>query len=196
MNKNLVLFDFDGTLTSKDSFLAFIRFYVGPFRYLLGFLFLFPILLLYKAGLIKNWRAKEIVFTWFFKDESLDQFDRKCFEFCTDHLKQLLKSEAMSALCDHISNGDRVVIVSASFENYLLPWCRALNVELVATRATVLNNRLTGKINGKNCYGEEKVNRLKKLLDLKSYDDIYVYGDSKSDRPMMALGNHKFYRTF
>ena len=64
--KHLVLFDFDGTLTRKDTLFAFIRYYHGTVRFVLGFAWLSPVMALYMAKLIRNDRAKEIVLKHFF----------------------------------------------------------------------------------------------------------------------------------
>ena len=47
-----------------------------------------------------------------------------------------------------------------------------------------------------NCYGIEKVNRIKEEYDLDEFKNIYVYGNSKGDREMLNLGTHKFYKYF
>ena len=47
-------FDFDGTLTKKDTFVEFIRYVHGERKTITGFLLHFPVLLLMKLHLYSN----------------------------------------------------------------------------------------------------------------------------------------------
>ena len=58
------------------------------------------------------------------------------------------------------------------------------------------NGLLTGKIENQNCHGEEKVNRINAAFDLSQYDEIYCYGDTKGDKPMLRLATFAFYKPF
>ena len=71
-----------------------------------------------------------------------------------------------------------------------------MGVRLIATNLVIDQGKITGNIDGNNCYGEEKVNRIKQLYDLNSYSIIYAYGDSSGDRPMLALAQKPFYKPF
>lgn len=79
--KKLFVFDFDGTLTNADTLLEFIRFACGRKRMLLGFLLYSPLLVLMKARLYPNYKAKQKVFAHFFKGMTLEQFDTLCQAF-------------------------------------------------------------------------------------------------------------------
>ena len=67
MKRNIAAFDFDGTLTTRDSFLAFIKFACGTVSYYTGFLRFTPQLILMLLHLYPNWKAKERIFGHFFK---------------------------------------------------------------------------------------------------------------------------------
>jgi phosphatidylglycerophosphatase C len=196
MQKKLALFDFDGTITYKDSFLEFIKFYKGHFSYIIGLIVFLPVLFLVRAGFIKNSRAKESVLTYFFKNEPVKQFGFKCSEFSTKIIPNLVKSNALQAISGHLAKGDRVIVISASFEEWLLDWCKSMNLELIGSKIEVRDGVVTGKIDGKNCYGAEKVNRLKQYLDISQFSEIYMYGDSKGDQQLLELANHKYYKYF
>ena len=58
------------------------------------------------------------------------------------------------------------------------------------------DNIITGNFITKNCYGQEKVNRIKESYDLSKYDLIYAYGDSRGDKEMLELANNSFYKPF
>ncbi len=196
MQQILAIFDFDGTITKKDSFIELIKYNKGLASFYTGFILLSPLLLLYKAKIIKNWRAKEIVFTYFFRNEVFNDFKNSCKEFSMKIIPDLIKPHALETIRNHINNGDRVIVISASFEDTLIDWCESMHIELIGTKISVNEGLVTGKISGKNCYGAEKVNRLNQYLDMQQYSEIYAYGDSRGDLPMMELANHKFYRSF
>jgi len=193
---DLALFDFDGTLTRKDSFIEFIKFSKGRGRFFFGFLFLSPVLILFKLGLIKNWKAKELVLTYFFKGLTYNLFEEQCRQFALERIIEIVIPEAVNRLMERKSDSFRTIIVSASAENWIRPWSDQLGVELIGTRLEVLDGKLTGKISGRNCYGDEKVKRIKGVADLKIYDRIEAYGDSSGDHEMLNLATEKYYKFF
>jgi phosphoserine phosphatase len=69
-------------------------------------------------------------------------------------------------------------------------------VSLISTRLETNNGKLTGRIEGKNCRGIEKVRRIKMQYKLDEYDEIYAYGDTKGDKPMLGLATIAFYKPF
>lgn len=194
--KRLAIFDFDGTITSKDSLLEFIKFYRGEYKFYLGLVLLSPVLVLYTIKIIPNWRAKEIVLSYFFGNEDVEAFAKRCKAFAENKLPLLVKPSALKAIKKHQANGDRVVVISASAENWLKHWCQKYDLELIATQLEVKNNKITGKIEGENCYGIEKRKRLEAYLNLKEYKQIYAYGDSGGDKDILALATHPHFRYF
>lgn len=194
--KRLAVFDFDGTLTYKDSFLAFIRYYHGSAAFLAGMVRMLPWLLAFKLKLVPNWRAKEKVLEYFFGNTPESDLQRKGQEFARKLIPRMLRPKAEQALKDHLAAGDRVIIVSASATPWLQAWCEEMGVELLATELESLNGLITGRLNGKNCYGPEKVNRLCNYLNPREYDEVYAYGDSAGDRELLALATHPHYRYF
>lgn len=194
--KNLALFDFDGTITYKDSFLEVIKFHKGTSAFYKGLLLMSPVLVLYKLKVIPNWKAKEIVISHFFKGESLENFQKKCDEFALTYIPLMLRPKAVAKMKEHIQNGDRVILVSASAENWLSAWCRQMNIELIGTQLETQNGVLTGKLCGQNCYGPEKLKRVLQLLNPKDYNHVCVYGDSRGDKEILAIANDAFYRHF
>lgn len=192
----LALFDFDGTITTKDSFIEFIKYYSSTSRILIGIIYLFPKMVLFKLGFIPNWRAKEYVLTWFFKGESVGDVDLKSKKFCEEVIVKLVKKDAILKLKQHKANGDRVVLVSASAEQWLKHWTESMNIELISTKMEIENGQFTGRLDGQNCYGINKVTKIKSLIDITEYKEIYAYGDSRGDKEMLELANHPFYRVF
>ncbi len=196
MKKELALFDFDGTITTHDTFLEIIKYQKGNVYFYFGMFLLSPFLVLYKLKLMKNWRAKERVLSFFFGGMPSAVFQSKCEQFMATVLPSILKPEALQKIEYHRSQNHRIIVVSASPYNWIEGWCNKMKIELIATKLEIKNEVVTGKLASVNCYGLEKVNRINQYLDLKEFERIYAYGDSDGDKPMLALAHHSFYRSF
>ena len=196
MSKKIAFFDFDGTITTDDSLLKFIRFVVGDRRFLLGLVVLSPMLVLYKLKLIPNYKAKQYMLSWFFKGMSKDSFLKVANEYSLVHIDKILRPKAIEKINWHKNQGHKVVVVSASIECWLRPWCEKNGLELIATKLEIKDDIVTGKLLSKNCYGVEKVNRIKEIYNLKDFEYIYSYGDSSGDKQMLELAHEKFYKPF
>ena len=192
----LVLFDFDGTITYKDTLVEFTRFYAGSRRYLFGLAMLTPVMALYAARLIANWKAKQYFLARFFEGEEISHFNSRCQDFSTAVLPSLIRPAALAAIDRHRNDGATVVVVSASAENWVKPWCDAHGLVCLATHLEVRAGYITGKLEGRNCYGDEKVCRIRERFDLSTYDQVIAYGDSSGDKEMLNLADLKFYKPF
>jgi HAD superfamily hydrolase (TIGR01490 family) len=196
LKKNIAFFDFDGTLTTKDTLLEFIKFYRGTTRFYTGFLILSPVMVLFKAKLLANWKAKQSMLRYFLGDHDQAAFQAACDEFARTKIPALVRPEALARLREHQAQGDTVVIVSASPENWIRLFSEGLKVQLIATQLEVVNDKITGRIRGKNCFGPEKASRIRAQFNLADYDQVSAYGDSRGDREMLALSNRPYYRRF
>jgi phosphatidylglycerophosphatase C len=197
LKKNLALFDFDGTLTTKDTLLEFIKFYKGTASFYTGFLLLSPVMVLFKAGLLANWKAKQLMLQYFIGKHDREAFQKACNEFARIKIPALIRPEALERLRYHQAQGDEVAIVSASPENWIRGFSDSIQpVRLIATQLEVSGNTITGKILGKNCFGPEKACRIREVYDLAGFDQISAYGDSNGDREMLELSNRPYYRRF
>jgi HAD superfamily phosphoserine phosphatase-like hydrolase len=86
--------------------------------------------------------------------------------------------------------------VSASAENWVKPWCDKYGIRCLSTKLEVNGGIITGKIRGRNCYGDEKACRIKETFDLSKFDLIIAYGDSSGDKEMLALAHERNYKPF
>jgi HAD superfamily phosphoserine phosphatase-like hydrolase len=89
-------------------------------------------------------------------------------------------------------NGYRIIVISASLECWLKPWCDLHNVELLSTKLKFKNSKVIGEFLTPNCYGKEKVNRLKNYLNIDEYDEIISFGDSKADKYIFDISDKWF----
>ena len=185
--------DFDGTLTTRDTLLAFIRYAKGTTAFWLGFLLHAPWLVLMKLGLYPNWKTKQRVFSFFFGDMTIDAFDTLCQAFAKEN-RHLLWPLAIETIKKARSEGAEVLIVSASIDNWVQPFFPDMKV--IGTQVEVRDGRLTGRFLTKNCYGQEKVNRILDYLpDRKTYR-LIAYGDSRGDQELLAFADEAHYKPF
>ena len=119
--RKIVAYDFDGTLTTKDTLIEFIRYACGTGAFVRGFLLYAPLLVLMKLGLFPNWKAKQKVFAHFFKGLTLDAFDSLCHNFVADN-RHLLRPKGVMAIQQALDKGEEVLIVSASIDNWVQPF--------------------------------------------------------------------------
>ncbi len=192
----LALFDFDGTITRRDTFVDFIIFAIGPWLFLKGIFKLAPWILLYGLKLYRNDQLKPKFLTYFFSGMELSEFQNRARDYSIKRLPKIIKQSALDRLGWHKKENHRVCVVSASIDLWLSDWCSRYDVELISTQLEVRDGKITGRLASKNCYGMEKVNRIKEVIDLSAYSKIYAYGDSRGDREMLKLAHEPFYRTF
>ena len=196
MKKIIAFFDFDGTITTTDTLLEFIKYVKGDMAFYVGFLLHAPVLVLYKLQIVSNQRAKEIMLRHFFGRMNEEVFNAHCIKFTENKLPSLLRPKALLEINKLKDGGADVVIVSASPENWLKRWCDSTGVKCIATKLVTANHKITGRIDGRNCHGQEKVNRINSLFNLSDYSDVYAYGDTSGDKYMLSLAGIRFYKPF
>ena len=192
----LIFFDFDGTITTDDSLIKFVRFVVGDAKFIWGMTLLFPMLTVYKLKLLPNYKAKQYMLSYFFKGMSEEKFMQVANEYSLEHINTILRPKAMNKIAWHKEQGHKVVVVSASIECWLKPWCDKNGLGLISTKIEIKDGLVTGKFLSKNCYGIEKANRVQEAYDLSEYGHIYAYGDSRGDKELLELADESFYNPF
>jgi len=196
MAKGLALFDFDGTITSKDSLLEFIKFTSGKVGFLLVMGFFSPIIFYYVFVKKDGEIAKMKVLSFLFKGKSHEELQKLGQDFSEKVIPKILFPKAIDEIQTFKERGDRIIVISASLEIWLKPWTDKMGLELLCTRMEFVDGKFTGRFATPNCTGEEKVNRIKAHLNLETYSPITAYGNSSGDKPMLALADHAFYRKF
>lgn len=184
-------FDFDGTLTVRDTLFEFIKFACGSGRLYAGLALCSPVLAAYVLHLVSNSYAKQQLFSCFFKGMKYERFCRLGEEFAR-RVDEIARPETVEALRRHVAEGDRTYVVSASIEEWVRPWCTSAGVEpdrVLATRVEVVDGHLTGRFSSKNCHGAEKVRRLLECEPNRADYVLYAYGDSRGDREMLQLSD-------
>ena len=199
MKKKVYCFDFDGTLTTSDTLLEFIKFAKGKSRFLMVFLMYSPLLVLMKLHLYPNWKVKQMIFAHLFGGMRIEKFDKICHAFAVEY-QHLLRPLGIQRVHEALAAGSPVFVVSASIDNWVRPFflVRGLEgVEVLGTQIEVVDGKLTGRFLSRNCYGAEKVRRITDVLphDRQAYT-IEAFGDSRGDREMLAFADHGHYKPF
>src|SRR3954469_5376932 len=183
----LVAFDFDGTLTVRDSFTAFLKWRVSPARHFAGMVRLFPAAVGYvfdrNRGKIKAAAVRE-----FLRGVPLDQLEREARAFAQSEAPKLFRPDALAVWRGWRAKGAKMVIVTASPDVVVAPFARGLGADLlIGSRLMVgADDKVLGPLLGPNCRGREKVVRLKEAFG----DDLSLaaaYGDTSGDREMLAI---------
>lgn len=193
----LAVFDFDGTITYKDSFLPFILHVVGFYKFYFGLFSLSPIIILYFIKIVSKKTLKERFISYYFFGMSDIDFQSSTNSFINKKLTTLINPLAFQCMMRHKELEHRVIVISANIEDLVGKWCGKAGIsEYSCTILSKRNGILTGRINGANCYGKEKVKRLTSLVGTLDKFLIYAYGDSKGDSELLEIADHPFYKFF
>ena len=192
----IVAFDFDGTLTVRDSFVAFLRWRCSPGRYLLGLIRLAPKALLYLANRDRG-KLKAAAVAEFLRGMSRDDLEAQARAFAEAEAPRLLRPDAVQTWRRWRQRQAKLVIVTASPDLIVAPFARGLGCDVLIATELALDSqeRLTGGFSSPNCRGPEKVRRLRAMfgadMRLKA-----AYGDTRGDREMLRLADDQGYKLF
>ncbi|NQY06513.1 MAG: haloacid dehalogenase-like hydrolase, partial [Flavobacteriaceae bacterium] len=148
---NIAFFDFDHTISTKDSFLDFVAFSKGKTSLYLSLCILAPFLIIYKARLYSGQKIKELVLSYHFKGMNQDEFDQLCEQYGRERINVIINNKASDRIKWHQENNHRIVVVSASIDKLLRYWCEQNCLELIGSRLAIEEGKLSGKLLGKNC---------------------------------------------
>jgi HAD superfamily hydrolase (TIGR01490 family) len=191
----LALFDFDGTLTRRDTLMPFLRHVVGTPAFVGGIGRLLPQLLAYGVGAMPNDVAKEAVLKQFLAGRHIGDLREYGKVFAQRHLPHLVRGAMLERLRVHRERGDVCLLVSASLDVYVEPWAQAQGFDAILSSVLAVEDGVvTGRLFEGNCYGVEKVRRIRSWLNDRRPEQIWAYGDSRGDREMLALADVAHYR--
>lgn len=187
-------FDFDGTLTRGDSLIPWLRGGLGLARLGWALARTSPALAAWQLGRISNEAAKLVLLRHTVAGRSRSELAGWTDRFLQQTLPGLLDARALRRLAAHQAAGHRCVLVSASPEVYLDAVARQLGFDaLLCSQLDWQDERASGRLRGANCYGEEKVRRLQAWWADRPPSVLWAYGDTRGDRPMLALADHGIY---
>jgi phosphatidylglycerophosphatase C len=192
----LVAFDFDGTLTWRDSFRAFLAWRSGGARYIQGLARLAPALIAYardrERGALKAAMVRE-----FLAGLSPEELAESAERFASQTARGLLRPDAVRAWRRWRDADARLLIVTAAPEILIAPFGRGLGAEtVIGTRLQLSpDGRIAGPLDGPNCRGPEKVVRLQAMFG-EAVRLEAAYGDSDGDTAMLAIADQPGMKVF
>lgn len=188
------VFDLDRTVTHHSTFIPFLWFVAQrrPHR-----LLLLPAILLtgvlYCLGLVSRGGIKFLMLTCIVGGMPRATVERHAVAFVARCMKGGLRPGARQAIAKASAEGRTLVLATASFDFYVEPLAKQLGFhQIVATKAAwSKTGRLTGRIDGENCYGAEKLRRLEQAMpELKRGHRVTAYSDSHADLPLLSWADH------
>ena len=188
-HSKIIVFDLDGTITQRDTYLPFLFGFLlrKPWRVfrLIGLPFA---VVMHLAGLRNNTWLKKVFLKAFMKGLTQQQLNSWVESFSNKIMHQGLRDGAVAELQKHIQAGSCVLLVSASLGIYVHRIGEKLGVH--ATLCTEAefddNGRITGRLATDNCYGQEKISRLESWLKIHGGESVAIaYSDHHSDIPLL-----------
>ena len=186
----MAAFDFDGTLTERDTLIPFLARLAGRRRLAVAL-----------AAQARRYRkdsdaAKLDVLRRLTTGMNAEGFALAGRDYAVG-LHHRLRPDMMARLRWHRSQRHKLVIVSASLGTYLRPFGRTLGMdEVMAVELDVdAAHKLTGEVTGGvNTRGPEKARRLQAWLDTSlapgETPEIWAYGDTSGDDELLAMADH------
>lgn len=167
--------------------MPFLKFLTGAPIYYTKLSLLSPILAGYFIKIVARDVAKQAVLREYLKGYDIDHLFSRGKQFSHVNVRGLLRPEGMDRLKWHQDQGHSCVLVSASLDIYLQEWAHVNGFEgvLCSSLEKNANSRVSGNLDGLNCYGEEKVRRVSLWLEEKPCYETYAYGDSVGDIPLL-----------
>ncbi|MBI2262530.1 MAG: HAD-IB family hydrolase [Caulobacterales bacterium] len=192
----IVAFDFDGTLTIRDSFTEFLRWRAGAGGWALGLVRMAPALATYARDRDRG-RIKAASVREFLKGVPRAQLEQDADAFAGQVWPGFMRYDALAVWKEWGAKGAHRVIVTASPETTVAPFARRLGAEALLGTPLVFDgdDRVTGAFASPNCRGEEKVRRLRAVYG----EDVRLaaaYGDTSGDTEMLAIADAPGFRVF
>lgn len=189
---NLALFDFDGTITTKEMFTDFIHFSISKRRAFCTRILLFPWILLYKLGWYPAYKLRALVAFFAFRGKDYQQINTLGANYSQSVIPRYVRDHAIAKIRWHQDNGDEVVVVSASLDMYLRHWCYEHKLTLICSELEVKRDKLSGHFVAGDCSSAAKAQKILAQFTLSDFDKVYAYGDTEEDLAMLALADEQY----
>lgn len=193
--KKLYCFDFDGTLTYKDTMFLYLKFY-NPTKFRVQFIKHTPLFVLLKLNLLDAEKVKKSFISSILKGETKSKIEKKSQQFFEQYYPEIFRENALEFIKNIDHSQTDCYIVSASLDIWVKPFAEKFKMKLVATQAEFKNDIFTGNFVGNNCNGIEKVNRIKEVISSKKYDKTIAFGDTSGDKEMLDWANEGQFKFF
>lgn len=198
-SRSVAVFDFDGTLSRRDTLIPFVARVAGPLRSASGSV---------AAGLSGlrgdfNWRdrdeLKEHMVERLLTGHDERDLLRRGGAYATRLVDTGLRPEVVEQLRRHVAAGHETLFVSASLTYYLEPIARHFHMtHVIGVEPEAVDGVLTGRLLHPNVRAAEKEARLRSWLGAPAegpVDDIemWAYGNSTGDQELLAMADHAYW---
>ncbi len=195
--REIIVFDFDGTITTKDTFALFLRYYAGIFGWVIKIITLLPVFIAYILRIIDRNEVKKHVIRRFFGNQPVERVTSKAESFARDVIPGLIRPQAQKALDERKKTPESLYICSASITPYLEAWGKTQNIHnILATELEHDGTVCTGRIKGWNIWGEGKVRRILAEFAPDTVKIKEAFGDSRGDQEMLHAAEVSHWRPF
>ena len=198
MNENfrkISIFDLDGTLTKSDTYFPYLIGFLkrNPKRWLKALILPFAVVLFYLRIRDNQW-LKTIFLTIVLGGETKKNILAWNKIFLDKLFTTGLREDIVTILKNKQKSGDIVLLSTASLDIYVPDIQNRFSINhLICTNTLWKNGCLTGDLDGKNCYGPEKLARVKSYMKKHNiYGEISVYSDHVSDWPIMNFADKAY----
>lgn len=196
LTRKVVAFDFDGTLTYRDSFISFLLYAKSALGVGMSFVAQPSLATDYlktrDRGALKSRLLYKLL-----GPISQDKLELLANAFVTAKGMHLFRPDALKTWEDHDRLDRQRVIVTASPQLLVAPFGKLIGADrVIGTRLGFsADGRLQPDLDGPNCRGPEKMCRLREVYG-ESLDLEAAYGDTAGDHEMLAAAKKGYYRVF
>jgi len=194
--QTLVVFDFDGTLTHRDSFVPFLRFAFGDRFFCQKLLRLALPTLSFLAQSRSRDALKAELIRVFLSGVSVSWFKDAAENYCALRWNKLMRPKALEGVAAQLESSATVTLCSASPELLLMPFAQRLGLALIGTQLEEENDLLTGRILGSNCRRGAKTARLEAVYGPLERYHLRAFGDSQGDLELLKAAQEAYWKPF
>jgi phosphatidylglycerophosphatase C len=190
---NLALFDFDNTITVRETFTEYIFYTQNWYKIITIGLALVPFVILYLLKILPASKMRSLIVYSYYRNSNKAALLDDGHKYMNEKILPLVRKEALERIMWHKSNNDTIVVVSASLDVYLKHWCEMHGIDLICSVLEDHDGITTGKLEYGDCSSQVKKREVMRRYDITKFDNIFAYGDSPEDLDMLSIANHKYY---
>jgi phosphatidylglycerophosphatase C len=195
--REIVVFDFDGTVTTRDTFALFLRYYAGTAAWLMNIVRLLPIFIAHGLKIVDRNTVKIHVIRRFFKNAPVAKLDQRADTFAKEVIPSLIRPLALKELETKKKDPESLYICSASISPYLRAWFAQQDIHnILATDLEQDGDVYTGEIKGWNVWGNGKTRRIYAEFAPNTVKIKEAYGDTRGDKEMLHAADVSHWKPF
>ena len=188
--RTAAFFDLDLTITDRDSFSYFLAVYhyskLNRWVYM-PWIFIFGVLRKLRIISLKTFKEKALISLIGKSETSIRQIGKP---FIEKHLLNNIRKRAIKRIRQHKELGHLTFIITSCPDIYIFSLVELLKCDgYECSRLAYRNSKFIGKILDRDCFGAEKVMKLKAIVANNALDlsRSYAYSDHQSDLPLLEL---------